>query len=93
MRRTDQEVTRREHKEDKLAKRVIGVDPFGGVIADGQFEYRFDSPYIGAAQIGTAENAAGWQIFKSNSTGLSYADGTDAFEKVWNDRATYTYSI
>jgi hypothetical protein len=52
--------------------------------------------YIGQAQPGTLVADASWKIKKVTETGddlkVEYADGTKDFDKVWNDRATYTYS-
>lgn len=56
--------------------------------------------YIGEAVPGTATSATGWRIRKleygnGNSmppTGVTWADGTNAFTKVWDSRATYSYS-
>lgn len=51
--------------------------------------------YIGSAVPGTAASAASWQIKKidsSSGTIINFADGTSNFTKVWNDRASYTYS-
>lgn len=53
--------------------------------------------YIGVAPAGTAKSAAGWMIKKlsysgSDLTDIQFADGVLTFTKVWNDRATYSYS-
>lgn len=54
--------------------------------------------YIGKAVVGTAKSAALWQIKKltynasSNLTDIAHANGSETFEYVWNDRATYSYS-
>lgn len=53
--------------------------------------------YIGRAEPGTATSAAGWQIRKITYSGddpttVLFADGTNEYIKVWDDRATYTYS-
>lgn len=51
--------------------------------------------YYGFAFAGTATSAASWRIKKKTVSGAitrySWADGTDANTKVWDDRATYTY--
>lgn len=54
--------------------------------------------YIGYAPPGTATSAALWHIRKvvysgSTTTILSvkHADGTPAFNKIWDNRASYTY--
>lgn len=54
--------------------------------------------YSGRAVPGTATSAAGWSIMKvtynSNSDVVTalWASGTDAFNAVWDNRASYTYS-
>jgi len=53
--------------------------------------------YIGEARPDVAPHQAGWRIkkyfFSGNlSTGYAWANGTDLFDKIWNDRATYTYN-
>lgn len=57
-----------------------------------------DNPiYIGQAESGTAKTAAGWRIkkltwFDGNCIDIQWADGTNAFTKIWDNRATYSYS-
>ena len=53
--------------------------------------------YQGWARPGTAKTAARWKICKLTYSGnfvtdIQWADGTASFTKVWNDRATYSYS-
>lgn len=52
--------------------------------------------YLGKAQIGSATSDSSWQIQKISVSGtvttIAWADGTDAFTNVWDDRASYTYS-
>ena len=52
--------------------------------------------YIGKAEIGTLDSEPSWQIRlideTTSTTTILYADGTDGFIKVWNNRLTYTYS-
>jgi len=63
-----------------------------------KIEYSGDNPiYVAKAQPGTAVGSTGWQISKltysgSNVTDVQWADGTNAFTKIYNDRASYTYS-
>ena len=63
-----------------------------------EYDANNNAIYIGRAQPGTASSAASWQISKmtydanNNMTLLAWAGGSDNFEFVWNDRATYTYS-
>ena len=51
--------------------------------------------YVGKAARLSLTSAAVWQI-KRIDTGtlaadVSWADGSDKFEKIWDDRATYSY--
>lgn len=107
MKGSQQEVARKEHIESTESKRVQSVDPFGGVVTEGNFTTRTEvakvgnvtTIYKGMAQIGTAVTDARWQIKKTivdETTGtvvsVTWADSTDEFIKVWNDRATYTYA-
>ena len=51
--------------------------------------------YVGEANPGTATSASTWRIKRlDSSSGLvvTWANGTSNFDKVWNDRASYTYS-
>ena len=53
--------------------------------------------YLGYAAPGTATSASAWQIRKytysgSNVTSCDFASGTNEYDKVWDDRATYSYS-
>lgn len=55
--------------------------------------------YIGQAHPGVATTAAQWQIRKltysgvtSNCTAVEYASGSNDYNAVWDDRATYVYS-
>lgn len=98
---TDQAVTRREHDLTNGAKRVMSVDPFGGIVTEGNFSTRIDEysdtvTYIGIAQIGTSESVAEWQIKKLTTTGtvvsVTWADGDDVFNNKWSDRLIITYS-
>lgn len=77
----------------------IGVDP-------GRIEYitrrAYDAndrvEYVGQARPGVASDAVGWRIqeWTRNAEGrmtfVGWADGTDAFTKIWDSRADYTYS-
>lgn len=54
--------------------------------------------YIGRAQPGKAKSDAAWQIRKFTYSGsdliiTQFADGDNDYIKVWDNRATYTYSI
>jgi len=53
--------------------------------------------YEGTAQPGKATSEAEWQIKKYEYSGddlteINFADGTAAFTKIWDNRASYSYS-
>lgn len=53
--------------------------------------------YVGEALPGASQSSAVWRIKKLDESGtpelqVEWADGTSDFDKVWDDRATYTYS-
>lgn len=56
-----------------------------------------EGTYIGEALPGTTKSAAGWRIkllaTVGGSTEVVWADGTAEFVKVWDDRATYDYTV
>ena len=54
-----------------------------------------DNTYIGAASPYAFEDDNVWQIKKvvvsGTVTSIKYASGNNLFDKIWSDRATYTY--
>ena len=54
--------------------------------------------YIGKASPGTGKDEAGWQIQKVSydgsgfTTDITWASGNSDWDKVWNDRASYSYA-
>jgi len=54
--------------------------------------------YEGTAKAGTAKSAVGWQIKKNTydvndrKTDTMFADGSNDYVGIWDDRASYTYS-
>ena len=53
--------------------------------------------YVGEATPGTLDGGSGWRIklityVNQQATKIEWASGTNIFDKVWNDRATYVYS-
>lgn len=78
-----------------------GDGTFGIKTADSALATRIDdtttadTTYIGKAPIGSATNAAVWQITKlATSSGLikTWADGDASFDNVWDNRASLSYS-
>jgi len=62
-------------------------------------EYDGNNPlYIGRANPGVASSLAAWQIKKltfdanNNVTAMEFASGINDYNKVWDDRAGYSYS-
>jgi hypothetical protein len=61
-------------------------------------EYSGDNPeYVGEAVPGSSEGEAVWRIqyieySGSNPTSVKWADGTEKFINIWQQRATYSYS-
>ena len=51
--------------------------------------------YVGKALIGKVDSDANWLIIRYTTTGVvlksEYANGSEAFNQVWNNRATLTY--
>lgn len=51
--------------------------------------------YVGEASPGTSGSDSTWRIKRLDSTSgliITWADGDSDFDKVWDDRASYTYS-
>ena len=51
--------------------------------------------YVGKATSGTATSAASWQIQKVDETTgviVTWADGDDNFDNIWDNRASLSYS-
>lgn len=51
--------------------------------------------YVGQAKPGTATSSALWRIKKIDSTSgtiITFADGDDSFNNVWDNRASLSYS-
>lgn len=84
----------------KIAAGLIPDGVGGGGGGPATYDRRVDSTnpdsiYVGDAAPGSLESDPVWRIFRAdfsaNSATKNYADSTDTFDKVWNDRATYTY--
>lgn len=54
------------------------------------------SYYIGEAVPNSATSSALWRVFKvevsATSTTVQFADGNDNFDKIWDNRASLSYS-
>lgn len=55
-----------------------------------------NTTYIGKAVFGTATTSAKWQIKKisisGNVTTISFANGDDDFNQIWDNRSSLSYS-
>ena len=69
-------------------------------ISDKRLTVRLDEVsdtlfYVGKALIGSVDSDSTWQIVRYTTTGSilksEYANGSEEFNRVWNDRATLTY--
>lgn len=53
--------------------------------------------YVGKAMIGSSASASAWQIKKIvydinfNITDVQYANSSETFDKIWNNRTSYIY--
>lgn len=52
--------------------------------------------YVGFARPGTADITPAWRIFRIETSGtvtkIRWAEGTAAYENIWSNRASLTYS-
>lgn len=77
----------------------LQANPDGTLVSNSSsYALRYDEgatyTYIGEAAPGTSEGAVLWRIKRltnSNNT-ITWADGTSAFTKEWDERASYSYS-
>lgn len=63
-----------------------------------EYELRLDENstpgalYVGKALPGSSQSDSVWQIKKVTDTQVSFAESDTLFNKVWNDRTSYTYN-
>jgi hypothetical protein len=74
-----------------------GINTNRGLIVRYAYNASNQVEYIGKAIPGTKTTDANWQIIKHSYTNnfvvsTLFAGGTDAFNKVWDNRTTYNYS-
>ena len=73
---------------DHLQIRTLLLDYVGGT----------NPIYLGVAQAGMTTDNTGWQIRKitydgaSNPIAFQFANGSSAFDSIWDQRANYIYS-
>lgn len=80
---------------------VVALEPNSVGGATPTYAVRLDEPsvgvtYAGEAVVGTAGSAASWRIKRITESGtttvIEYADGDTAFDNIWDNRASLTYS-
>ncbi len=84
---------------ERLNARTIQY-PFssGDLITKIAYDASNRAQYIGLADPGTSASDAQWQIKKitydgnGNVTDIQFAQGVNTYSKVWDNRATYSYS-
>lgn len=74
----------------------IAIDDTGGYTVRIDYDGSNNPIYIGKADIATVTATPLWQIQKltytgSNLTSVTWADGNDSFDNVWDNRASLTY--
>lgn len=85
----------KNRNEEEVYSRNVGFNLRVAYTAEGRQEY-IGMAYPKAS--GTTDSEAIWSIYKltydssGRNTHRYYADGTDAFTKVWDSRASYTYA-
>lgn len=88
---------------DAGTKRAMDVYVKGGSLggASTEYETRLDEPsstttYVGKAAIDSDPAGSVWQIkrilISGTETIIEWADGDSSFDKVWDDRASLSYS-
>lgn len=82
-------------------KFISPINPSNGEQPDSNYAMKIDASvagttYIGKAGIGSATSSALWSIKKivesASVTTITWADGDDLFNNVWDDRASLSYS-
>lgn len=79
---------------------MAGITNIGGVDVITKIDEAQTTPtnitYVGRAKIGMTASDTGWKILRIERSGtettISYAEGSQSFNKVWDDREAYTYS-
>ncbi len=68
------------------------------LIKKAEYDASNNPVYIGFAAPGMAPDAPAWQIKKftydvnGNVTDIQFASGSNDYDKVWDNRASYSYS-
>lgn len=70
----------------------------GDMQTNVEYNAALDPEYIGRARAGALVAAPEWQIKKitydanRNPTAVKFASGTNDYQRVWDDRISYSYS-
>lgn len=79
----------------QLRVQALGGGGSAALVPDLRMETVGGETFVGEAAPGSADSAPAWRIKKMLTAGsvfrIVWADGTSAYDKVWDDRATYTY--
>ena len=82
-----------EHQHNAQARRVVEVPKAEQTLID---QVNGNLIYIGHALLGNATSDAVWQILRIQTVGsvtsIQQADGSLDYTKVWDDRASLSYS-
>lgn len=74
----------------------IKVSAFTGELSTRIDEVDANTTYIGKATVGSSPSSPVWQIQKMTKSGtvtnILWANGDTKFDKVWDNRTTYSYS-
>ena len=103
----DEKIVPMQGETNKYGLGVLNPDGSlvgGGTVGEGLYEQNIaydtngNAEYLGEASPGSAvDDEPNWRITKftydtnGNLTAKRYADNETTFDKVWDDRATYTY--
>ncbi len=70
----------------------------GDMISKIAYDANNNPEYMGQATPGTSVSEVGWQIKKftydvnQNVTDIQFAEGSNLYNRVWDSRASYSYS-
>lgn len=88
--------------DDTSKARFFRVDESGNLLSKkANFAIRVDessvadTTYVGYAEIGSLPENAVWQIrriYEGAQTIITWADGNENFDNIWNNRISLTYS-
>ena len=102
---SDKIYAKRKNNDDRVSEVTgspLGDTAFGMHTAKPGLAVRTDgtttsnTTYVGTAEIGSLQSSASWKIFRmvdnSGDLTITYADGNDNFDNIWDNRASLSYS-